>query len=49
VLSRHLRPGSALFDMMTGEPAGYIDDLYGCYVTLAPHEGRSLFVEPMVE
>jgi hypothetical protein len=49
VLSRHLRPGSALVDMMTGEPAGYIDDLYGCYVTLAPHEGRSLFVEPMEE
>jgi trehalose synthase len=49
VLSRHLRPGSPLFDMMTGQPAGYIDDLYGCYVTLGPHEGRSLFVEPAEE
>jgi len=49
VLSQHLRPGSALFDMMTGEPAGHIDDLHGCYVILGPHEGRSLFVEPADE
>ena len=49
VLSQHLRPGSALFDMTTGEPAGHIDDLHGCYVILGPHEGRSLFVETSEE
>jgi hypothetical protein len=46
VMSRHLRPGSALVDMMTGRPVGQIDDLRSCYVTLAPHEGLSLFVQP---
>lgn len=45
-MSRHLRPGSVLIDMMTGRPIGQIDDLRRCYVTLGPHEGRSLFVQP---
>jgi hypothetical protein len=46
VMSRHLRPGSAIVDMMTGEPAGHIDDLHSCYGTLGPYEGRSFLVEP---
>jgi trehalose synthase len=49
VMSRHLRPGSTLVDMMTGEPAGHIDDLHSCYGTLGPHEGRSFLVEPPEE
>ena len=49
VMSRHLRPGSAIVDMMTGEPAGHIDDLHSCYGTLGPYEGRSFLVEPPEE
>ena len=36
-------------DMMTGEPAGHIDDLHSCYGTLGPYEGRSFLVEPTEE
>jgi trehalose synthase len=46
VMSRHLRPGSALVDMVTGVAVGQIDDLYSCYVQLGPHEGRAFLVEP---
>ena len=46
VMSAHLRPGSALVDMMTGLHVGQIDDLRSCYVTLGRARGRSLFVEP---
>jgi hypothetical protein len=48
-MSRHLRPGSAIVDMMTGEPAGHIDDLHSCYGTLGPYEGRSFLLEPPEE
>jgi trehalose synthase len=46
VLSRELQPGSALVNMVTGLEVGQIDDLYSCYVTLGPHEGKSFFVAP---
>jgi trehalose synthase len=49
VLSRHLRPGSPLIDMLTGAEIGQVDDLHSCYVTLGPHEGRCLLAEPPVE
>jgi hypothetical protein len=45
-MSRHLRPGSRLVDMITGVAVGQIDDLYSCYVQLGPHEGRAFLVEP---
>jgi len=35
--------------METGTEVGQIDDLYSCYVTLGPHEGRSFLVEPPAE
>jgi trehalose synthase len=44
VLSEHLVPGSSLVDMFTDEVVGEVDDLHSFWVTLGPHEGRSLLV-----
>jgi trehalose synthase len=44
VLSEHLVPGSGLVDMFTDELVGEVDDLHSFFVTLGPHEGRSLLV-----
>jgi trehalose synthase len=44
VLSEHLVPGSGLVDMFTDEVVGEVDDLHSFFVTLGPHEGRSLLV-----
>jgi len=44
VMSEHLVPGSTLMDMFTEEVVGEVDDLHSFYLTLAPHEGRSLLV-----
>src|SRR6478609_276816 len=49
VMSRHLRPGSRLVDMITGVAVGQIDDLNSCYVQLGLHEGRAFLVEPPEE
>ena len=44
VMSEHLVPGSVLLDMFTDEVVGEVDDLHSFYLTLAPHEGKSLLV-----
>ncbi len=44
VISDHLVPGSVLVDMMTDEEVGEVDDLHTFWMTLGPHEGRSLLV-----
>ena len=45
-MSAHLRPGSVLVDMFTGDRVGEIDDLHSFAFTLGPHEGRAFLVEP---
>ena len=44
VHSQFLVPGSTVVDMVTDEEVGEVDDLHNFYLTLAPHEGRSLLV-----
>ena len=42
--STHLVPGSVVVDMFTDEVLGEVDDLHSFSITLAGHQGRSLFV-----
>ncbi len=44
VHSDFLVSGSIVMDMMTDEEVGEVDDLHNFYLTLDPHEGRSLLV-----
>lgn len=44
VHSDFLVSGSIVMDMMTDEQVGEVDDLHNFYLTLGPHEGRSLLV-----
>jgi hypothetical protein len=46
VRSEHLEPGSAISNMFDGAQLGDVDDLNSFSVTLEPHEGLSLLVEP---
>ena len=44
VHSAFLVSGSIVVDMVTDEEVGEVDDLHNFYLTLGPHEGRSLLV-----
>ena len=44
VHSAFLVSGSMVVDMVTDEEVGEVDDLHNFYLTLNPHEGRSLLV-----
>ena len=44
VHSAFLVSGSMVVDMVTDEEVGEVDDLHNFYLTLGPHEGRSLLV-----
>ena len=46
VRSEVLTPGSKVVDLVTGVPAGEVDDLHSLYVALQPHEGRALLIIP---
>ncbi|SDS81470.1 trehalose synthase [Nocardioides scoriae] len=46
VRSKHLVPGSQVTDLADGMEMGLVDDLMAFSVTLAPHEGLALLVEP---
>jgi len=46
VRSEVLTPGSKVADLVTGVPAGEVDDLHSLYVALQPHEGRALLIIP---
>jgi trehalose synthase len=46
IRSEHLEPGSTLTSMFDGAELGDVDDLNSFSVTLGPHEGLSLLVEP---
>jgi trehalose synthase len=46
VRSEHLQPGSMVTDMLSGEVLGTVDDLNTFGITLGPHEGTSLLIEP---
>ena len=49
VRSEHLPPGSAIADMVSGEPVGTVDDLHSFSVALEAYDGTSLLVTPAAE
>ena len=49
VRSEHVPPGSAITDMVSGEPVGTVDDLHSFSVALEAYDGTSLLVTPAAE
>ena len=49
VRSEHVPPGSAITDMVSGEPVGTVDDLHSFSVALEAYHGTSLLVTPAAE